>query len=217
MGALVSLATAPLSMLGTCAGSLAGSCFAGLTCKACTCACILPSKLASMLYLFTVSLFVIMALLFEYEGGDIVIGGKTNQTEESIISQIQHAAMHSASSGAQSFWNDKFWCASQHPGGWVICCEDVCGGVYSVYRFSFALTAFFALLALLTAITSRFAASAHRGFWIGKLNESYRPPKGCEDGTGLRVSKHGHVYEGCIGFATLKERIRLPLPLQMLP
>ena len=68
----------------------------------------------------------------------------------------------------------RFWCKARYPHGWIICCEDVCGGVFSVYRFSFALTLFFGFFALLTAWTSKFAARAHRGFWIAKVRAGMR-------------------------------------------
>merc|ERR1719164_266449 len=70
--------------------------------------------------------------------------------------------------GIRSSWNGRFWCASKHPSGWVICCEDVCVGVYSVYRFSFALCLFFAFLTLCTIGSSGFGARVHRGFWFLK-------------------------------------------------
>jgi len=166
MGAIIS---APLSMLATCAGSLFGSCCASLACKACTCACVVSRKAASISYLVLVSVAVVAALLFDRCGGDIVIGGTVNATEESWLQQAKHAAMGTVSDGGASLWNGRFWCAAAHPHGWVVCCEDVCGGIFSVYRFSFTLACFFGALALLTAFASRFAARVHRGFWIGKM------------------------------------------------
>lgn len=130
----------------------------------------LPAKATSVVYIMLISLSVIAALLFEYNGGDIVIGGSENATaDKSLLEQMKKAAMHSAESAPQSYWNDRFWCKARYPHGWIICCEDVCGGVFSVYRFSFALTLFFGFFALLTAWTSKFAARAHRGFWIAKI------------------------------------------------
>jgi len=79
------------------------------------------------------------------------------------------AAGSAATAAPKEFLNKRFWCAKEHPGAWVWCCGDVCGGVYVVYRFSFALAAFFALMTLLTACKSRFATQAHRSFWIGKV------------------------------------------------
>lgn len=79
-------------------------------------------------------------------------------------------AMESVVSGiGQGSWNDQFWCAKAHPHGWVLCCADVCGGVYVVYRFSAALAIFFVSLALMTIGHSRFGARLHRGFWFPKV------------------------------------------------
>jgi hypothetical protein len=50
----------------------------------------------------------------------------------------------------------------------VVCCEDVCSGSFSVYRFSFTLSLFFGTLALFTVGTTRAGAKAHRGFWFAK-------------------------------------------------
>jgi len=130
----------------------------------------LPAKLTSVIYIVLISLTVIAALLFEFDGGDIVIGGKTNETASvSLTDQMKNAISSGATTAPQSFWNDRFWCKERYPHGWIICCEDVCGGVYSVYRFSFVLTLFFGFFALLTSVPSRFAARAHRGYWIGKI------------------------------------------------
>ena len=61
-------------------------------------------------------------------------------------------------------------CAAKHPHGWVLCCEDVCGGVFAVYRFSFVLCLFFAGLVLCTLGTTRVGARVHRGFWLAKAS-----------------------------------------------
>jgi len=161
----------------TCLGSLAGGCCASMACKACSCACVMPVRAASVLYISIVSLSLIAALLFEFRGGDIVIGGGTDddavKTDESWLTKAKEMAMGAAGSAVTSapkeFLNKRFWCSKEHPGGWVLCCGDVCGGVFSVYRFSFALAVFFGLMMLLTAFKSRFASKAHRGFWIGKV------------------------------------------------
>lgn len=50
----------------------------------------------------------------------------------------------------------------------MLCCEDVCAGSFSVYRFSFTLSLFFGILALFTVGTTRAGAKAHRGFWFAK-------------------------------------------------
>ena len=50
-----------------------------------------------------------------------------------------------------------------------MCCEDVCAGTFSIYRFSFVLAAFFGTLALFTAGTTQAGAKAHRGFWFAKV------------------------------------------------
>jgi len=106
-----------------------------------------------------------LALMFRYDGGDIVLGGHSNNTAGKLID----SAMHLALEGGEAYWNSRFWCAPQHPGGWIICCSDKCGGVYAVYRFSFALAAFFGIMALLTVGTTKFGARMHRCFWFGKV------------------------------------------------
>ena len=45
----------------------------------------------------------------------------------------------------------------------VFDCEDVCGGDFAVYRFSFTLCLFFAAMTLLCAGTSKLGARTHRG------------------------------------------------------
>jgi len=112
-------------------------------------------------------MFVFFALIFRYRGGDIVIGGGYNASEASLIEQAQH--LGKKATGLQVSWNSRFYCSGKYPDGWVICCEDVCGGNYSVYRFSFTLCVFFAFLMLCTAAKSRFAAKAHRGYWFFKV------------------------------------------------
>lgn len=167
-----SLLSAPFSMASTCCGSLLGSCGATMCCKACSCKCMLSAKGASFGYIVLLSSFVMLALLFRYAGGDIVLGGSSNATANSLIQNAQDLALNHG----KHYWNSRFWCAPKHPGGWVICCEDTCGGVFAVYRFSFALALFFALMILCTVGTSRAGAGMHRGFWIAKGARVSRPP-----------------------------------------
>jgi len=164
MGALIS---APIGMAMTCCGSLIGSCCASLTCRACSCACLVPSRIASFVYISLLTACVFFGLIMRYQGGDVVIGGGYNASEASAMDQMQHWAQKGT--GISSSWNSKFWCAPRHPDAWVICCEDVCGGSFAVYRFSFALCLFFAFLMLLTLGTTVFGAKAHRGFWFPKI------------------------------------------------
>ena len=143
MGAVVSLASAPMSMAATCCGSLCGSCAASMLCKACSCRCVASQKVASILYISILMGFVILALFFKYEGGDITIGGSSNSTEESILDKAAKASAQ----GAMKYWNDRFYCAPAHPDALlIICCANRCAGVYAVYRFSFVLCLFFAFL-----------------------------------------------------------------------
>lgn len=121
--------------------------------------------MSSLLYIGILMAFTFMALLFRYEGGDIVLGGSYNATADSILDRYAH---HSAQ-GALDYWNDRFYCAKAHPYGVIICCSNECGGVFAVYRFSFSLCLFFAFLALCTAGTSRFGSRMHRGFWFLKV------------------------------------------------
>ena len=169
MGAVLSLAAAPIGMMGTCCGSILGSCAASLACKACSCACAVSQRTASILYIMLLFMSVLASLSFRYSGGDIVIGGSSNETIESdLIQQMKDAAVDHAVSSGQDWWNQRFGCAPAHPGGWIICCASTCSGDFSVYRFSFTLCLFFASLALLTVGKSRIGATAHRGFWLIK-------------------------------------------------
>ena len=165
MGALIS---APLSMAATCGGSLLGSCCASMACKACSCACTLTQRVSSFVYLGLVYIFLIAAYTFKYQGGPIVIGGSTNATESSILDKMRHAAMDQTVGQISDRWNSNFWCAPRYPTGIIICCEDVCGGDFAVYRFSFTLCVFFAAMTLLCAGTSKLGARTHRGFWFLK-------------------------------------------------
>jgi hypothetical protein len=163
MGSIIS---APIGMAATCCGSLLGSCCASMTCKACSCACVLPKQVTSVAYLGTLAIFTFFAMMLRFSDNDIVIGGSYNATQASDITDAISKALDAG--GISKAWNSKFWCASKHPHGWVICCEDVCGGVFAVYRFSFTLCLMFAFLALCTIGTTRFGAKAHRGFWFLK-------------------------------------------------
>lgn len=161
MGAIISM---PLGLAATCCGSLAGTCISSALCKACGCACVASQRATSVIYILIMSFSVLAALLFRFNGGDIVLGGGYNSSASSIIDSSIDAAL----AGGRSYWNHKFWCAPKHPGGWVLCCEDVCGGVFAVYRWSFVLCVFFAILMVGTLGTSRMGARVHRGFWFGK-------------------------------------------------
>ena len=152
MGAVVSLAAGASSMITNCVGWAFGSCCASMACKACSCACVLPSKMASWIYLLLLVGCVVAGLSFGMRGGDIVIGGHTDHAAVSMIDKAREAAVTHAS--GESLWNSHFWCAKEHPGGWVICCADTCGGSFAVYRFSFVLCLFFSTLTLLTVGTS---------------------------------------------------------------
>eukprot|EP00326_Haptolina_ericina_P006902 CAMPEP_0181202122 /NCGR_PEP_ID=MMETSP1096-20121128/18669_1 /TAXON_ID=156174 ORGANISM="Chrysochromulina ericina, Strain CCMP281" /NCGR_SAMPLE_ID=MMETSP1096 /ASSEMBLY_ACC=CAM_ASM_000453 /LENGTH=474 /DNA_ID=CAMNT_0023292605 /DNA_START=81 /DNA_END=1505 /DNA_ORIENTATION=+ len=153
-------------MASTCCGSLAGSCIATSLCKACSCWCVASTRTASTVYIAFVSIFVVMALLLRYDGGDIIIGGHSNSTAGTLMDKAMHMALQE---GGQRYWNSNFWCKAKHDGGWIICCADKCGGVYAVYRFSFALVMFFGMMALLTVGTTKFGARMHRCFWFGKV------------------------------------------------
>jgi len=164
MGALVSLAAAPASMMASCCASLAGGCIATALCKACSCYCTATQRITSVLYFGAVTIFVLLACYLRIYGGDIVIGGSFNSTEESILDK----AAHMGTSGARDYWNNRFYCAPAHHSGFIICCANKCAGDYAVYRFSFVLCLFFAFLCLCTIGTTKFGARAHRGFWFLK-------------------------------------------------
>jgi len=165
MGAAVSLATAPLSMAATCCGSICGSCAASMICKACGCSCVATHKMTSGLYIAILMVFTLLAVIFRYSGGDIVIGGTYNATADSILDKIAK----SSTQGALNYWNERFYCAPAHPTGLIVCCANECGGVFAVYRFSFTLCLFFAFLMLCTIGTTKFGARMHRGFWFMKV------------------------------------------------
>jgi len=107
------------------------------------------------------------ALLTRYYGGAWVIGGGSNSTQSSVTDYMMHQALERGLHYTTPSWGK--WCQAEHPGGWVWCCEDRCGGVYSVYRWSFALFCFFILMALLTVGTTKAGAKIHRSYWPIKI------------------------------------------------
>lgn len=138
-----------------------------MICKACSCSCMTSKSVASGVYFLILFLFVVTALFFKYDGGDIVIGGTYNATAEASI--IDKAASM-AGRNALHYWNDRFYCAPSHPDAIaIICCARTCSGVYAVYRFSFVLCLFFSAITVCTVGNTRFGARAHRGFWFLKL------------------------------------------------
>lgn len=154
------------SGLAGCVAMCVGSCCASVSCKLCSCACIVPPNIASNIYVITLALISMWALLMRSHGSDIAFFGGYNASEASYMEMAQHYAKQGT--GVQHSWNSRFWCASKHPDAWVVCCEDVCGGNFAVYRFSFVLCLFFTFLAFLTIGVTRFGAKAHRGFWFVK-------------------------------------------------
>ena len=162
MGALLS---APLS----CLGSLCGSLTTSLACSACKGQCVTSKKAASGTYIMLIAVTTLVALAFAQNKNDIVLGGSYNKTESDLIEKIKNKAISGAQAAPKNLWNQRFWCAPKHPNGWVICCEDTCGGVFSVYRFSWAIAIFFALMMVLTIRNSRFGAKVHRGYWFAKF------------------------------------------------
>lgn len=78
-------------------------------------------------------------------------------------------AAHASASQAYDYWNKRFYCAPAHHSGFIVCCANVCSGVYAVYRVSFTLCLFFAFLMLCTISTTKFGARVHRGFWFLKV------------------------------------------------
>jgi len=128
--------------------------------------CTATSKVASIAYISMIAVFVMFALYTRYDGGDIVIGGTgENSTASSLVDKMMHMAIDQ---GIHYAYQGQV-CDSSYKGGWIVCCADKCGGVYSVYRFSFALFSFFAIMALLTAGTTKFGARMHRCFWPVKI------------------------------------------------
>ena len=89
MGAIFSVASSGAGMLTGCAGSLLGTCFGTMACKACSCACVVPRKAASVIYLVLLTVTVVAALAFGMRGGDIVIGGTTDQDEVSALEKAR--------------------------------------------------------------------------------------------------------------------------------
>ena len=96
MGALVS---APLAMVGSCAGSLLASCCATAACRAIGFGCLTSSRAASASYIALMVLSVIASLSFGNGGGDIVLGGTYNKTADGWLEQMKDQAMGSVSTG----------------------------------------------------------------------------------------------------------------------
>lgn len=115
-----------------------------------------------MLYYGMLMMFVAVAIGFRNNDGDIVIGGSYNASMASALA-------HQTAQMGFDYWNERSSCGPAHHNGLVICCANVCGGVFAVYRFSFSLCLFFAFLLLCTLGTTTFGARAHRGFWFLKL------------------------------------------------
>ncbi|EOD38002.1 hypothetical protein EMIHUDRAFT_351597 [Emiliania huxleyi CCMP1516] len=147
-------------MAASCCGSLLASCCGALACKACGCACITTSRAASVAYILLLSLFVLCALAFGSGGGDIVLfGSGYNSTAEGWLEHMKEQAMSSASSSAESFWNDRFWCNR----------GTRTGGSSAAPTRLLHLPLLLCAMALLTCGTTKFGARAHRGFWIAKI------------------------------------------------
>jgi len=96
MGALLS---APIAMIGSCAGSLVASCCATAACRAAGFGCIASSRAASITYIVLLTITVIAALGFGNGGGDIVIGGTYNSTADSWLTEMRDKAMGTVSGG----------------------------------------------------------------------------------------------------------------------
>tara|TARA_B100001989_G_C24541819_1_gene468061 strand:- start:1763 stop:2836 length:1074 start_codon:yes stop_codon:yes gene_type:complete len=60
-------------------------------------------------------------------------------------------------------------CPHKYYRGWVICCADICGGIFSVYRFSFALFCFSLIMMVLTCTKTLFSMKMHCGYWVPKI------------------------------------------------
>ena len=62
--------------LAGCVAMCVGSCCASVSCKLCSCACIVPPNIASNIYVITLALISMWALLMRSHGSDIAaIGG----------------------------------------------------------------------------------------------------------------------------------------------
>jgi len=75
---------------------------------------------------------------------------------------LRSSIMHQSNQDDQS-------CYSKYNQGFVICCAEKCGGIFSVYRFSFALFVFSITMFLLTCKKSVFASKIHKRYWLIKI------------------------------------------------
>ena len=153
MGSILSL---PITVFANCGGSILGSCCTSIIFKTCCTNFIIAPKHSSLVYYFIMSLFVILSLVTEYNGGDIVLGANT----------IKHF-LNSMYSNEKILTDQD--CPEKYYAGWVVCCANTCSGIFSVYRFSFTMFCFSALMFLLTFKKSLFSSKVHCGFWIPKV------------------------------------------------
>jgi len=134
--------------MGSCLGSLVGSCCASLACKACSCQCDAGTLFAHYIYVFLITIAAGAALGLRYSGVDLNVGNSVGG------------------------WGTPSVCPGPLPCdglSYSICNSPACTGYWSVYRISFSIAVFFALMLLFTACKSTFSAKLHRGYWGPKV------------------------------------------------
>ena len=157
MGSVISL---PITMAANCGCSLFGSCCATMTCKMLCTNFLMSPKHSSFTYCFIVAIFVIFSLTTEYHGGDVVLGGRAKNEFLEDFYKTEQILIESAHADT---------CPEKYYNGVVICCEDTCSGVFSVYRFSFSLFCFSLTMLVLTFTKTVFSMKVHCGYWITKI------------------------------------------------
>jgi hypothetical protein len=158
MGIAASIISVPLAGIATCGGSLFGSCCATVACKACSCRCLASTRVSSLMYYLIITIFVSGALITEYHGGDIVLGGQIKNKILDMYTTTKTLVSHKENS-----------CPSKYITGWVICCANTCSGAFSVYRFSIALFMFSMTMLILTCSKTKMSSKIHCGYWVSKL------------------------------------------------
>ena len=131
------------------AGCCAAGCATDATCKAAACKCVLPPKLANVMYVITVVVAVVVALSLRASKVDMHVcvsdcgDGDWSPTNGSVTESL---------------------CSATPTGE-----TPACAGNWAAFRISFVLVVFFMLLLVLTSVKSVFSVVIHRGFWIGKI------------------------------------------------
>ena len=136
------------AFLGTMVGSCVGSCAVGACCSACSCQCLTSPGCTTLLYVMLVGLSAVAGLSLRYGGVDLNVGFSVGLSGPSVC-----VGSSAECEGASL----------------SICNSENCQGYWAVYRISFTLAGFFALMAIGTACATTFATKPHRGYWFAKV------------------------------------------------